>query len=84
MFLVTVPYNIESVKYFSMWIFRMWLSRISLWIHFFFSWRFLSHFPSSPSRFLAFQMSIGMQVMGEKVKSSSCTFLVVADLKLEF
>jgi len=36
MFLVTVPYNIESVKYFSMWIFRMWLSRISLWIHFFF------------------------------------------------
>lgn len=58
----------ESVKYFSMWIFRMWLSRINLWIYiityeyiypFFFSWRLLINLLSSPSRLLASQCLLG-------------------------
>lgn len=84
MFPVTLPYSVEFVKYFSRWILRKCLSRISLWIHVFPSWWFLNHLPSNPSRFLASQMSVGMQLMGDNGKSSFSTSLVVAEFKLEF
>lgn len=45
---------------------------------------FLNHLPSNPSRFLAPQMSVGMQLMGDNGKSSFSTSLVVAEFKLEF